>query len=130
MFNRQLRPVHCLVRALAISGLAVVTSANAADDTRQLEELRNTVINLLQGLVQKGVLTQEQAQAMVKDAQDKAAAQVAAAAQSQAAQAAAEKDAVRVTYVPEPVRQQIRDELRDEVKTDVEQSVIETAKKE
>jgi polyhydroxyalkanoate synthesis regulator phasin len=108
--------------ALSLGATPVVHAA----DAQSVEELRNTVINMLEGLVQKGVLTREQAQAMVADAQTKAAEQ----AKAKASQDAAEKDAVRVTYVPESVREQIRDEMRPEVTADVTKEVIATAKKE
>jgi hypothetical protein len=63
---------------------------------------------------------------MVADAQTKATEQ----AQARAAQEQAEKDAVRVTHVPEIVREQIRNELREEVKDDIAKSVVATAKQE
>jgi len=109
-----------------VLAMTFASSAHAAGEAQSMEELRNTVVNLLEGLVKKGVLTREQAQAMVADAQAKATEQ----AKTQAAQAAAEKDAVRVTYVPETVREQIRNEMRPEVTADVTKEVIATAKKE
>ena len=54
----------------------------AADEQQSLEELRNTVINLLQALVDQGVMTREKAAQLVKAAQDKAAADAAAVAKS------------------------------------------------
>ena len=57
------------------TALAVAPVLPAAADERQsMEELRNTVINLLQALVDQGVITREKAAQMVKSAQDKAAA--------------------------------------------------------
>jgi hypothetical protein len=111
---------------LAASGLALAAPSMAAGEAQSLEELRNTVINLLEGLVQKGVLTREQAQSMVKDAQDKATAQAA----DKATQEAAEKDAVRVTHVPEIVRKQISDEVSVQLQPQVTKDVIAQAKKE
>jgi len=70
----------------AIGGVAALLllapAAYAAENAREhqsMEELRNTVINLLQALVSKGLLTREQAEQLVKQAQDKAAADAAAA---------------------------------------------------
>src|SRR3974390_892797 len=103
----------------AILAAALISSTAHADETQSLEELRNTVINLLQGLVKKGVLTQEQAQAMVADAQAKAEAE----AKAKTAQAEAEKGAVRVTHVPVIVRQQIEDEVRGPLRQDVTNDV-------
>lgn len=98
-------------------------SAARADEAQSLEEMRNTVINLLEGLVQKGVLTKEQAQTMVSDAQAKAAAQATARAE----QDKAEQGAVRVPYIPEIVKDQIKEEVRKGLRADVTQDVIDAA---
>jgi polyhydroxyalkanoate synthesis regulator phasin len=94
-----------------------------ADETQSLEELRNTVINLLDGLVKKGVLTKEQAEAMVSDAQKKASEQ----AKAQAEQEKAEQGAVRVPYIPEIVKDQIKEEVSQELRADVTKDVVEQA---
>jgi hypothetical protein len=101
-------------------------SQTADGEKQSLEEVRNTVINLLQALVQKGVMTKEQAEAMVADAQAKATAD----ATARAAKDAAESDAVRVTYVPETVRKQITAEVREDVKAEVTKEVMAQAKTE
>lgn len=103
---------------------AVPSASAQADEARSLEEVRNTVINLLEALVQKGVMTREQAESMVAAAQDKASADAKARAQRDAA----ESDAVRVTYVPETVRKQIAAEVSAEVTDDVTKEVIAQAK--
>jgi hypothetical protein len=114
-----------LIAATALScALMLGHSAPAvADETQSLEELRNTVINLLEALVQRGVLTKEQAQAMVSAAQAKAAAQ----AQDRSAQEAAEKNAVRVPYVPDIVKDQIREEVKQDLREEVAKDVVEQA---
>lgn len=100
--------------------------AHAQSDARSLDELRNTVINLLQALVEKGVMTKEQAEAMVTAAQTKAAAD----AKARADQDAAEAGAVRVTHVPEIVKQQISDQVSAQITDDVVQQVTTQAKSE
>lgn len=95
-------------------------------ETQSLQELRNTVINLLENLVQRGVITREQAQSMVADAQSKAAAD----AKAKSEQEDAEKDAVRVTHVPQTVRDEISKQVSAELKPQVAQEVIEQAKAE
>lgn len=113
--------------AVALALLAASTSAWSqaqSDEARSLEEVRNTVINLLEALVQKGVMTSEQAQAMVAAAQEKATAD----AKVRAEQDAAESDAVRVTYVPEIVRKQISEQVRAEIKEEVTKDVMAQAK--
>ena len=97
-----------------------------ADDTQSLEELRNTVINLLDGLVKKGVLTKEQAEAMVSDAQKKASEQ----AKAQAVQEKAEQGAVRVPFIPEIVKDQIKEQVSQELRADVTKDVVAQAQAE
>ena len=92
------------------------------------EELRNTVINILEALVQKGVLTREQAQTLVADAQAKAAAAAKEKAEKTAAQEAAEQGAVHVQYVPQIVRDQIANDVASQVRKDVTAQVVQTAK--
>jgi hypothetical protein len=100
--------------------------AAQSEEARNLNELRNTVVNLLQTLVERGVLTREQAEAMVNAAQQKAAADAAAAA----AQEEAEAGAVRVPYVPEIVKEEIRKQVAAELAPEVAKEVIEQAKSE
>ncbi|MEO6054694.1 MAG: putative porin [Chthoniobacterales bacterium] len=98
---------------------------------------QNTTINLINRLVQKGILTKEDAAELIKQAEADAdlarsqtAAAQAAAAQAAAAQVAATQaaaaeqnsapptdDAVRVTYIPETVKSEIRDQIKQEVMT-------------
>jgi len=103
-------------------------TANAAQssDERRLNELRNTVVNLLQGLVERGVITREQAEKMVADATAKAEADAAGVAAIEQA----ESGAVRVPYIPEIVKQEIRTQIAEDLKRDVTAEVIETAKTE
>ena len=105
----------------------------AADNTAQqqsMDELRNTVINLLQALVDKGLLTREQAEQLVKQAQAKAQTESAAAAARGAAQAQEEQNAVRVPYVPQIVQDQISQQVAQEVKPQVVEEVKQQAKTE
>ena len=92
----------------------------------------NVTINLIKRMVQKGLLTKEDATDLLKQAEaDAAIARVQiqqdaiAAAQIVVAQAVASgtmadpvpmpDDAVRVTYIPESVKKQIRDEIKTDV---------------
>jgi hypothetical protein len=93
-------------------------------EERSLTELRNTVVNLLQALVERGVLTREQAEAMVRDAEKKAAADLAAAAAQQKQQEKAEEGAIRVPYIPEIVKDQISKEVVKEIEPSVKQEVV------
>ena len=115
-------------KALIISVTTVVlltgSAAQAADSERQsLEELRNTVVNLLQTLVEQKVMTRDQAEMLVKTAQDQA---------QKSAQEADKRDAgaVRVPYVPQIVRDQIRKDVADEVRPEIVKAVVAEAKQE
>jgi len=110
------------VAAVALAA-APLAACRAADERQSLEELRNTVINLLNGLVEQGVITREKAAQMVKAAQEKAAADAAAVAKS-------DEGAVRVPYVPQIVKDDIAKQVAQEVKPAVVADVIKEAKTE
>jgi len=108
--------------SLLATGSGTVLAAQSAEG-RSLTELRNTVVNLLQGLVERGILTREQAEQMVRDAQTKAEAEAAALA----AQEKAEAGAVRVPYVPQIVKDEIRKQVAEDLSAEVTKAVTETA---
>lgn len=112
--------------ALVLRLAATPALAQPTQEEKSLSELRNTVVNLLQALVEKGVMTREQAEGLVKQAQDKAAADATAAAQVEAAEA----DAVRVTHVPEIVKLELKNQVAQEVKPQVVSEVLATARNE
>jgi hypothetical protein len=115
----------------AASVLLFAGAVQAADPPAQqqsVDELRDTLVNLLQALVDKGLLTREQAQALVKRAQDKAAADAAANAARNAAQAQEEQNAVRVPYVPQIVQDQISQQVAEQIKPAVVAQVVQDAK--
>jgi len=87
---------------------------------------QNVTLNLINRLVQKGILTQAEAAGLIQGAEQDAAfakAQAQTLAETQAAVAAQnamppvqpDNEEVRVTYIPEIVKAQIRDQLRTEV---------------
>ena len=77
-----------------------------ASEAETLGTLRQTTLNLIDALVDTGVLTREKADALVKAAEAKTAKAV----------AKAKKDTtVRVQYVPESVKAEIREQLKQEV---------------
>jgi hypothetical protein len=119
-------------RAGGLAALLVLASTSHAEETaaerQSMEELRNTVINLLQALVQKGLLTREQAEALVKQAQDKASADAAAQVGKNAAQAKEDQNAVRVPYVPQIIKDDIAKQVEQEVKPAVVADVEKDAK--
>lgn len=113
--------VRATVASLALALMPV--AASLADERQSLDELRNTVINLLQTLVDQGVISREKAAQMVKSAQDKAAANAATAAKT-------DEGAVRVPYVPQIVKDEIAKQVADQVKPGVVADVVREAKTE
>ena len=114
-----------IAAVLALTSIASQAAA-PAEEQRALNELRNTVVNLLQGLVEQGVIPREKAEQMVRDAQKRAAAE----AEATAARDKAEEAAIRVPYVPQIVRDELRKQVEADLAPQVTQSVIQQAKSE
>lgn len=116
----------CAAGLVAFGCMAPVLaqSETPAGEQRSLDELRNTIINLLESLVQRGVLTREQADALVKSAQEKAAADAAALAAQRTQQEKEEQNAIRVPYVPQIVKDQISKQVVEELGPSVKQQVV------
>jgi hypothetical protein len=129
--------------------LALSAPVQAASEQEGLLELRNTVVNLLDALVEQGVLTKDKADALVRNAEKKARADAAAAkghlagrpapadAAATAAATAVTPSApppkpgdVRVQYVPEFIKEEIREQVRAELREDVSRDLMEKAKQE
>jgi hypothetical protein len=130
--------------ALLVSGtLASSAAFGATDEKEELLKLRNTTLNLIDLLVQQGVLDKQKAGAMIEQAEKKAAAEAKAEARQEAEQAAAEGEpvgkgkpgdvapgTVRVTYVPDFVKDEIRAEVTKDLEAKVTKQVKEEAKAE
>jgi hypothetical protein len=103
-----------LAVAAACSGNAM---AAPDDELARVELLHETTLNLIQLLVEQGVLKQEAADAMLQKAQQQAAAKTAQAkaGEAEAGKPDTGKDVVRVVYVPEHVKREIREQVRQEV---------------
>ena len=118
----------CVVLGSLYAGPA--DAASDQQDKQSVEVLRDTVINLLQALVQQGVITRQQAEDMVKRAQDKANADLAAEQARQAQEKKEEQGAVKVPYVPQIIQQKIANQVAAQVKPAVTSDVLQEAKKE
>lgn len=95
--------------SLAVAAcLLPVGTTHAASERESLEVLRQTTLNLIEGLVEQGVFTREKADAMIKAAEAKAAATAKSEERSVPGQ-------VRVQYVPEHVKSEIREQIKQEV---------------
>lgn len=116
-------------RILALSlymGLVVSANSAYADERESLEQLKATTTNLIDLLVQEGVLPKDKAEAMIKKASQDAAQQVkqakakeAAVSGSDVAPKQPDEKSVRVQYVPEHVKKEMREELKKEVMTEL-----------
>ncbi|MCU0840778.1 MAG: putative porin [Thiobacillaceae bacterium] len=96
-----------LLLALTLAGLVHIPPTQAGE-REDLEALRQTSLAILDALVEKGILTRDAADQLVRDAERKGKEQVAAAAREEAT-------VVRVPYIPETVKREIREQIRQEV---------------
>lgn len=104
-----MKPPKILRIALAVL-LTLHALPGHADERASLEALRATTLNLIQALVESGVLSKEKAASMIEQA-----GKGAATLPTEGAAAAAPAGTVRVPYVPQFVREQIRDEVKQDV---------------
>jgi hypothetical protein len=120
-------------RPLAFLLALTVPCIAFADERESLESLRATTMGLIQALVQQGVLTQQKADEILRQAGVAGAAAASSAPGASAALAASSAPAgpaapaaplssefnralnVRVPYVPEFVKRELREQIRDEV---------------
>lgn len=130
--------------ALLVSCALAASPAVYGEEKEELLKLRNTTLNLIDLLVQQGILDKGKAEQMIRQAEEKAAVEAKAEARKEAEQAAAagseasdgkgksktDAGAVRVTYVPEFVKDEIRAEVRKELKDEVVKDVKAEAKHE
>jgi hypothetical protein len=104
--------------SVAIAAALLLCAAGArADERGDLEQLRATTLNLIDALVENGVLSREKADKLVRDATVKAA-QAVVQAPVAATHPEVGKDGkriVRVPYVPESMKQEIREQIKNEV---------------
>lgn len=117
--------LSCATLSALPSSLAAQTAPDAPPAELNLETSQNATINLIRLLVEQGVIPRDAAVELVRQAEAEArqaraqTAAVTAAAQEIRAAAAAElalsDDDVRVTYVPEAVRQEIAADVRNEL---------------
>ncbi|MBA4142568.1 MAG: putative porin [Nitrosospira sp.] len=108
----------CLMLVAAIVAVTFAPGAQAKIDEREkVEILYETTLNLIHLLVEQGVIKQEVADEMIRKAEQKAKSSQRQAPENTAQPEAGEpqKGEVRVTYVPEHIKNEIRDQLREEV---------------
>ena len=108
VFNRLLLIALLLPSAFAAWG------QDANTDRQELEALRQTTVKLIELMVQSGIITQEKAEELLRDARRNAAQ---ATAPGKEREANEKEKVVRVPYVPQFVRENIKEEIRQEVVT-------------
>ncbi len=91
-----------------------------ADEAAEVAVLRNTVVNILEAMVQKGLISKDAAEKLVADAQSKADQEIAARPTAETAQ----PGDVRVTYVPEIVKQEISQQVAADIEKKVADDVV------
>lgn len=105
-----------LLCGLATLSCLAAAPAAYASERESAEQLRATTLDLIQLLVQEGVLSREKADAFIKQAE--ASRQTAQTWKGEPALSDAANDdqkAVRVQYVPESVKKQLREDIKKEV---------------
>jgi hypothetical protein len=104
-------------KRLALATAVALALASGAASAQSASPSDNATVNLIQLLVQQGVLKKDQADKLVRQAESEAAKarETAAAAAPVAVTGAANAGDVHVQYVPQVVRDQIRDQVKSEV---------------
>ena len=120
--SENLKPIAKLItNVFAMMLLTASYSVANADERESLEQLKATTTNLIELLVQEGVLNKDKADALVKKATEDAAKQVKQAKAQEAAADGAnasivqDEKSVRVQYVPEHVKKEMREEIKKDV---------------
>ncbi|HLF97207.1 MAG TPA: putative porin [Methylococcaceae bacterium] len=118
-------------KLLSLPLALILASSATAGEKEELLKLKNTTVNLIDMLVQQGIIDKTKAEEMIRQAEVKASEEAKAEAAKEEQAVAKENGGngkpgsapVRVTYVPDfvkdEIRRQVRDELRDEVVKDV-----------
>jgi hypothetical protein len=119
-------------KLLLLLSCGMAVSAHAGEREEVLK-LRNTTVNLIDMLVQQGIIDKNKAEAMIRDAEVKASEEAKRQIEDekQAVNASVKAqgkgksthDPVRVTYVPDFVKDEIRQEVRHELRDDVVREV-------
>lgn len=129
------------VLSVSMLGALALTTVRAGEQGEDLLKVKkSTFVNLVDLLVKRGVINQQEGNGLVDAAEQESA--VAAAAENarnaapaetgreQNAPAAGGKSSRHITYVPEFVKQELREQLRTELRTEVAADVKQDARSE
>lgn len=121
----------------AVAASVLLISSAFASEREDVLVIRNTTLNLIDALVKRGVLDRASADAMIREAQEKAVVDAKAEqdrpAESNALAAgggAAKNKTLHVTYIPEAVKKDLRNEVKADLREDVVKEVKEQARQE
>jgi hypothetical protein len=112
-----------IVVAMATLCFGVTLSSANAGERESLEQLRSTTVNLVNLLVEEGVLSKGKAEQLLKQAEQDAQkakeidATTTPASTAESIDATIDKKMVRIQYVPEIVKKQMKEDIKDEVMT-------------
>ena len=98
----------------------------ASEQASEIALIRNTVENLLNAMVEEGLISRDAAERLIADAEAKAEAEM----QALEAEQAVQEGDVRVTYVPQTVIDDISEEVARDVSDQVTDQVVERAAEE
>lgn len=121
MFFQSKQNTKNLLGVLTLLSVGMMYAPAYAGERESLEQLKSTTINLIELLVEEGVLPKSKADAIVKQATEKAAQQVNQTADADEVnnidKALNKKDAksVRVQYVPDHIKAEMRQDIEKEV---------------
>ena len=99
-----------MIKIAAILALTFVCQGAQAGEKQEMEALRQTTLNLIEALVQQGLLTRDKADALIRSATVAQPVE-----QPGQAQQVPEANVVRVPYVPEIVKREMREQIKNEV---------------
>ena len=115
MFNKSKKISQFYFFLLTFLGAFAQTAEVYADERESLEQLKATTINLIDLLVQEGVLPKNKADAILKQASEQAAREVKKADEVDGMPNKKEEKSVRVQYVPEHIKDEMRQDIEKEV---------------
>lgn len=109
-----MKPVIRIILPALLAGLWTIAAQaqEAGNDRQELEALRQTTMKLIELMVQSGLITQEKAEELLREAKRNAAQAPAAAPGTENKE---KEKVVRVPYVPQFVRDEMKEEIRQEV---------------
>ncbi|MDP2027815.1 putative porin [Sulfuriferula sp.] len=99
-----------MTKIAAVLALTFACQGAQAGEKQEMEALRQTTLNLIEALVQQGLLTRDKADQLVKSATV-----TQPAAQPEQTAQTTDANVVRVQYVPESVKREIREQIKGEV---------------